>query len=65
MNDKELLRQELESKHGVGNVFDTDQVQLDFKIEGFSAPFCYAKRRFNGEDVTLQFNHMPRLYWIV
>ena len=62
--DKSSLRAELEDKFGAGNVFDTDEVQAEFTIEGFQAPFCYGKRKSDGEKVRLQFNHMPRLYWL-
>ena len=64
MDEKTELRKELESKHGINNVFDTSQVTELFTIDSFLAPFCFGKRKSTGEKVTLQFNHMPRLYWL-
>ena len=59
------MRVKLEEIHGPENVFNTEQAQLEFNIEGFSAPFCYGKRRATGEKVTLRFIHSPRFYWLV
>ena len=53
-------RAELESKHG--QVWDTTELQNDFEVLGFAAPFVIARRRANGVRGSLMFQHSPRLY---
>ena len=53
-------RADLESKHG--QVWDTTELQNDFQVLGFAAPFVIARRRADGVRGSLMFQHSPRLY---
>ncbi len=53
-------RPDLESKHG--QVWDTGQLQDEFQVLGFMAPFVVARRRSDGVRGSLIFQHSPRLY---
>ncbi len=45
-------------------VWDTTEVQEVFKITSFSAPFCSAVRRIDGQKGTLKFGNFPgRVYF--
>lgn len=60
----EYVRKErisLEIKHG--QVWDTDEVQRDFVVESFLAPFVFVKRRSDGIRGTMIFQHSPRFYF--
>jgi hypothetical protein len=54
-------REALEAKHG--QVWDTEQLQRDFTVEGFMAPFVVARRKSDGVLGSLKFQHSPRLYF--
>ena len=41
----------------------TLELQRDFIVEGFAAPFVVARRRSDGVKGTLQFTHSPRVYF--
>lgn len=41
----------------------TDQLQAEFTVEGFSAPYCVAVEKSTGKRGTLQFNARPRYYF--
>lgn len=56
-------RQQLEQKHGVGNVWNTDELKATFDVVGFCAPFCVVKRKADGVMGTVEFQHNPRLYY--
>ena len=53
-------RPDLESKYG--QVWDTSQLQDDFQVLGFMAPFVVAKRRSDGVRGSLMFQNSPRFY---
>jgi hypothetical protein len=58
MTDREeYLRQEY------GQVWNTEQLQIDFEVIGFMAPWVKVKRRSDGVEGTLLFDHYPRLYF--
>ena len=46
-----------------GVMWDTIELQRDFEVLGFSAPYVVVKRRSDGQKGTLEFTHQPRLYW--
>ena len=52
---------ELEAQHG--EVWDTDQLQRDFEVMGFLAPFVMVRRRSDGIVGSLMFQHEPRFYF--
>ena len=57
MND-EQLKQISEDQE-----WDTTQLQQDFEVTGFMAPFCLVRRKSDGKKGTLMFRHDPRVYF--
>lgn len=43
--------------------WNTDELQRDFEVLGFMAPFVVAIRRSDGVRGSLEFTHMPRVYY--
>lgn len=43
--------------------WDTEALERDFEVLGFSAPFVVAKRRSDGVRGSLEFTHRPRVYF--
>lgn len=62
-NDPSAERARLEKIHGVGNVFDTDEVRKQFVIHGFMAPFVSCNRISDNAKGFLEFQHSPRFYF--
>ena len=54
-------REELEA--AFGQVWDTAQMQQDFYVQGFLAPFIGVTRKSDGKIGTLMFQPSPRLYF--
>lgn len=54
-------RQLLENIHG--ETWDTAELQKDFIVKGFSAPFVLVVRKIDNVEGTLEFQHMPRFYF--
>ena len=72
METKEQLLEELKDTYpevhqaiqeDEGKCWTTDEVQDEFEILGFIAPFCAAIRRETKEKGALTFVHQPRLYY--
>jgi hypothetical protein len=61
INNNPGTKEELESEFG--QIWDTQQLQKDFKVLQFRAPFVIVKRRSDGVLGTLFFQHAPRYYW--
>ena len=61
INSEPGSRPALEAKHGP--VWNTTELQLDFRVIGFLAPFVHVRRRDNQEDGSLEFQHEPRFYF--
>ena len=59
--EKQALRVELALKHG--DVWDTTQLQEDFKVEGFGAPYVVVTRKADDVRGSLEFTHSPRFYF--
>ena len=55
------VRQQLAEKHGP--VWDTCELQRDFDVLGFMAPFVVVRRKSDGVRGSLTFQHTPRLYF--
>lgn len=55
-------RQRLEAQHG--QVWDTPELSNDFEVIGFMAPYVVARRKSDGRKGSLEFQHMPRFYFI-
>lgn len=54
-------REYLEQKHG--QVWDTTQLQQDFDVLGFLAPFVVVSRKSDGVKGSLMFQASPRFYF--
>jgi hypothetical protein len=54
-------REALEAKYG--KVWDTAQLQADFSVVSFAAPFCSVVRRSDNKRGLIAFQHDPRFYF--
>ena len=54
-------REALEAEYG--QVWDTDQLRQDFEVIGFLAPLVVVRRRADRVKGSMEFQHMPRLYF--
>jgi len=54
-------RERLEAQHG--QVWDTQQLQDDFDVQGFAAPLIVVRQKTTGRTGSLFFQHSPRFYW--
>lgn len=54
-------RATLESQ--VGQVWDTDELQADYTVHSFLAPFVAVTRKADNLTGLLQFQHSPRFYF--
>ena len=61
INAVEGSREYLEAKYG--KVWDTKELQKDFFVEGFLAPFVSVNRKSDNVKGTLEFQHSPRFYF--
>lgn len=61
INSNATEREAIAAKHG--QVWDTEQLQEDFEVLGFSAPFVVVTRRSDGAMGSLTFQHQPRYYY--
>lgn len=46
-----------------GQTWNTEELQRDFTVTGFSAPFVVVVRKADGVKGTLEFTHSPRVYF--
>ena len=42
---------------------NTEELQRDFDVVGFSAPFVVVRRKSDGALGSMQFDHSPRVYY--
>lgn len=56
-------RESLEKVYGKNEVWDTKELQENFEVMGFAAPFCMVKKKSTGEEGAVMFQHMPRFYF--
>jgi hypothetical protein len=61
LNAVEGSREYLEEKYE--KVWDTLELQKDFEVTGFGAPFCVVYRKCDGVKGSLEFQHSPRFYF--
>lgn len=61
VNDVPNMRAELTAKYG--DVWDTQDLQRDFAVQGFCAPYVVVRRRSDNVRGTLVFQHDPRFYF--
>jgi hypothetical protein len=43
--------------------WDTTQLQVDYEVLGFSAPYVVVIRKADKQKGSLEFTHMPRRYY--
>lgn len=46
-----------------GQTWDTTELQRDFTVEGFCAPYVVVRRKSDNVKGTLEFTHNPRVYF--
>ena len=56
-------RKDLAASLGVTETWDTEELQRDFTVLGFQAPYVVVIRKSDGKKGSLQFTHSPRLYF--
>ena len=61
INAIEGSREYLESKHG--EIWDTSELQEQFEVTGFMAPFVGVRRRCDGMKGSVMFQASPRFYF--
>lgn len=61
INAKEAGREALEKEHG--QVWNTEELQRDFEVTSFLAPFVGVIRKSDRKEGTMIFQHDPRFYW--
>lgn len=62
-DDPEIERARLSEKYGADNVWDTRQLQEQFEVQSFLAPFCFVRRKRDGQKGAVEFQHYPRFYF--
>ncbi len=53
----------IETENIPGQTWDTAQLQEDFNVEGFLAPYVVVVRKRDNVRGTMMFRHNPRIYW--
>ncbi|TWT64387.1 hypothetical protein [Rubinisphaera italica] len=61
INSDPTGREALECKHG--KVWNTSELQEDFEVVGFLAPYVIARRKSDGQQGSLMFQGSPRFYF--
>lgn len=61
INQDPKSREDLETQFG--QVWNTKELQQDFSVEGFVAPFVIVRRKSDGKEGSLVFQHHPRFYF--
>ena len=61
INAVEGSREFLAAQHG--QVWDTQELQADFSVQGFMAPFVGVVRKSEGAKGSMAFQHAPRFYF--
>ena len=58
-----MTREELEKEYGTDNVWNTAELQKDFIVESFLAPYAFVQRISDGAKGWVGFTHNPRYYF--
>ena len=61
INSVEGSREYLESKHG--QIWNTSELQEEFTVLGFAAPFCIVNRKSDNVRGSVMLQHSPRYYF--
>ena len=56
------LKTEMRKIYG-NDVYNTEEMQEKFSVESFMAPYVMVTEKSTGLKGSLQFTHMPRLYF--
>ena len=59
--DEKAERQRLSALYG--QVWDAGELGREFEVLGFLAPYVVVKRRSDGRNGSLEFEHRPRFYF--
>ena len=54
-------REDLEARYN--GVWDTNELQKDFEVSSFMAPYVIVIRKSDGVKGSLEFQHHPRFYF--
>lgn len=63
INSNPNPREKLEAEYGKENVWNIAELQEQFKVKGFLAPYACVERRSDGATGTVMFQHSPRFYF--
>jgi len=55
--------QRAETERLYGKVWDTAELQAEYQVTGFMAPYVVVRRLSDGKEGSLEFQHSPRLYF--
>ena len=58
---EEETRTTLEAEYG--QVWDTRQLQVEFEVKGFLAPYVVVVRKSDNKKGSMEFTHYPRFYF--
>ena len=61
INDNARDREALEKEYS--QVWDTDEVQKEFEVQGFAAPVVMVIRKSDRKKGAMTFQHHPRFYF--
>lgn len=61
INAEQSSREAMEAEHG--QCWDTQELQRDFEVTGFMAPYVLVRRKSDGRKGSLMFQHSPRVYY--
>ena len=61
INAVEGSREWVEGQYG--QVWDTKELQQEFQVTGFGAPFVAVTRKSDGAKGSMYFQHSPRFYF--
>lgn len=61
INAAPASREALEAKYG--QVWDAEELARDFEVLGFMAPYVVVRRKADGKNGSLEFQHCPRFYF--
>jgi hypothetical protein len=45
------------------DVYNTQELKAKFEVKSFAAPYVFVKRKSDGAEGFLRFEHMPRFYF--
>lgn len=61
INSDKRTRKDLEVEYG--KCWDTAELQIDFEVLGFLAPYAMVRRKVDNKLGSVLFRHSPRIYF--